>query len=95
MEEEEKDHVIKQDGGSNKYVIWLDNERDFTHTITDESESLGQVYLVRNDLTKIALRDIAYDSEILHMTPRQEHWLFLCETVKGNIRLQREILSNG
>ena len=39
--------MVKNDGGNNNYVIYLSDERDFTHTIIEDSETLGQIYLVR------------------------------------------------
>ena len=44
---ESKNCVVKNDGGNNNYVIYLSDERDFTHTIIEDSETLGQIYLVR------------------------------------------------
>ena len=44
---ESKHCVVKNDGGNNNYVIYLSDERDFTHTIIEDSETLGQIYLVR------------------------------------------------
>ena len=44
---ESKNCVVKNDGGNNNYVIYLSDERDFTHTIIEDSQTLGQIYLVR------------------------------------------------
>lgn len=65
---EDKSCVVKNDGGRNNYVIYLTNEHDFTHTIIDESETLGQIYLVKktkygNGYYKISPDDIGYDEE--------------------------------
>ena len=44
---ESKKCVVKNDGGNNNYVIHLSDERDFTHMIIEDSETLGQIHLVR------------------------------------------------
>ena len=64
---EDKSCVVKTDGGNNKYIIYLSNEHDFTHTIEDDSETLGEIYLVRRKRTGIYenhnVRDVIYDEE--------------------------------
>ena len=65
---EDKNCVVKNDGGNNKYIIYLSDERSFTHTITDDSPTLGQIYLVkyitrgqRNSTSHY--KEVAYDEE--------------------------------
>ena len=43
---EDKSCVAKNDDGNNKYVIYISNEHHFTHTIIDDSNTLGEIYLV-------------------------------------------------
>ena len=60
---DDKSCVVKNDGGNNNYVIYLSNEHDFTHTIIDDSESLGQIFLVRRTKKGPELRDVVFDDE--------------------------------
>ena len=39
---ESKNCVVKNDGGNNNYVIYLSVERDFTHTIIEDSMLRGK-----------------------------------------------------
>ena len=92
---EDKNCVVKNDGGNNKYIIYLSDERSFTHTITDDSPTLGQIYLVkyitrgqRNSTSHY--KEVAYDEEtenigdLLERQERQtyEHWKDHIETNK-------------
>ena len=65
---EDKNCVVNNDGGNNKYIIYLSDERNFTHTIIDDSPTLGQIYLVkwitrghRNSTSHC--KEVAYDEE--------------------------------
>lgn len=64
---EDKSGVVKNDGGNKKYVIHLSKEHDITHTIEDDSETLGEIYFIRR--TRRAgyenhdLRDVVFDEE--------------------------------
>ena len=65
---EDKNCVVNNDGGNNKYIIYLSDERNFTHTITDDSPTLGQIYLVkriiRGDInSRSHYKEVAYDEE--------------------------------
>ena len=64
---EDRSCVVKNDGGNNNYVIYLSNERSFTHTIIDDSETLGQIFLVRKKegggYKNHDIRDVVYDKE--------------------------------
>ena len=67
---EDKSCVVKNDGGNNKYVIFISNEHHFTHTIIDDSKTLGEIYLVGRTgvgaaarYFKIDLDDMGYDEE--------------------------------
>ena len=39
---EDKNCVVNNEGGKNKYIIYLSDERNFTHTIIDDSQRLGK-----------------------------------------------------
>ena len=43
---DDKNCVVKNDRGNNKYIIHLSNERNFIHIIIDDSATLGKMYLV-------------------------------------------------
>ena len=67
---EDKSCVVKNDGGNNKYVIYISNEHHFTHTIIDDSNTLGEIYLVGRTGVGTAARyfemdldDMGYDEE--------------------------------
>ena len=67
---EDKSCVVKNDGGNNKYVIYISNEHHFTHTIIDDSNTLGEIYLVGRTgvgtaarYFKMDLYDMGYDEE--------------------------------
>ena len=65
---EDKSCVVKTDSGNNKYIIYLYNEHDFTHTIEDDSETLGEIYLVRRKgahgiYENHNVGDVIYDEE--------------------------------
>ena len=67
---EDKSCVVKNDGGNNKYVIYISNEHHFTHTIIDDSNTLGEIYLVGRTgvgtaarYFKMDLDDMGYDEE--------------------------------
>ena len=67
---EDKSCVVKNDGGNNKYVIYISNEHHFTHTIIDDSNTLGEIYLVGRTGVRTAARyfkmdldDMGYDEE--------------------------------
>ena len=60
----------KNDGGNNKYVIYISNEHHFTHTIIDDSDTLGEIYLVGRTgvgtaarYFQLSLHDMGYDEE--------------------------------
>lgn len=63
-----KDSNVKSDGGRNSYIINIVNEKDFTHTITDDSETLGAIYLVGKTKNEeqyhtISNDDVVYNKE--------------------------------
>ena len=67
---EDKSCVAKNDDGNNKYVIYISNEHHFTHTIIDDSNTLGEIYLVGKTGVRAAARyfkmdldDMGYDEE--------------------------------
>lgn len=63
---DDKNCVVKNDGGNNKYIIYLSNERNFTHTIIDDSATLGKIYLVnktKRGYGNLQFRDVVYDKE--------------------------------
>ena len=67
---EDKSCVVKNDGGNNKYVIYISNEHHFTHTIIDDSNTLGEIYLVGRtgvrtgeSYFQMDLDDMGYDEE--------------------------------
>ena len=61
---EDKSGVVKNAGGNKKYVIYLSKEHDFTHTIEDDSETLGEIYLIRRtSYENHDLRDVVFDEE--------------------------------
>ena len=64
---EDKSFVVKNDCGNNKYVIYISNEHHFTHTIIDDSNTLGEIYLVGRSRAagyfQMDLDDMGYDEE--------------------------------
>ena len=63
---DDKNCVVKNDGGNNKYIIYLSNERNFTRTIVDDSATLGKIYLVnktKGGYGDLKVRDVVYDKE--------------------------------
>ena len=81
---------MKNDAGNKKYVIYLSNEHDFTHTIEDDSKTLGEIYLIRR--TRKAryenhdLRDVVFDEEtqtlVTFMGDRQGRHTFSGRIIK-------------
>lgn len=62
----DKNGVVKNDGGNKKYVIYLSKQHhDFTHTIEDDSETLGKIYLIRRtrrvSYENHDLRDVVFE----------------------------------
>ena len=76
---DDKSCVVKIDGGNNKYIIYLSNEHNFTHTIEDDSEALGEVYLVKRTRTgryenhNVRIRDVIYDEETQTLVTFMRH----------------------
>ena len=66
---EDKNCVVNNDGGNNKYIIYLSDKRNFTHTIIDDSPTLGQIYLVKRinrgyrNFERYYKSEVAYDEE--------------------------------
>nr|BAJ78235.1 toxin [Actineria villosa] len=63
-----KDQIVKSDNGTNKYVIRIFTKRDFTHTIIDNSDHFGSIYLASKRLGQekyqsIHESDVVYNSE--------------------------------
>ena len=87
---EDKSGLVQNDAGNKKYVIYLSNEHDFTHTIEDDSKTLGEIYLIRR--TRKAryenhdLRDVVFDEEtqtlVTFMGDRQGRHTFTGRIIK-------------
>ena len=88
---EGKNCVVKNEGGNNKYIIYLSNERNFTHTIIDNSATLGEIYLVQKiedaGYKSFTAGDVVYNVEtqtlVTFMRNSEQH------TVTGRIILKR------
>ena len=95
---EDKSCVVKNDGGNNKYVIYISNEHHFTHTIIDDSNTLGEIYLVGRTgvgtaarYFKMDLDDMGYDEEsqtiVTFMKDRHKRHTFT-EGLSSNVQNQ-------
>ena len=60
---DDKNCIVKQRYGKNKYVVHFSKQRDFTHTIIEESNTPGELFLFDDNRNFIETRDIVFDSE--------------------------------
>ena len=95
---EDKNCVVNNDGGNNKYIIYLSDERNFTHTITDDSPTLGQIYLVKR-ITRGQQNSTSHYKEVAYDEETQTLVTFLRDrkgkhTNTGRIILKRTIPGN-
>ena len=92
---EDKNCVVNNDGGNNKYIIYLTDERNFTHTIIDDSPTLGQIYLVKRidrgyaNFERYYKSEVAYDEETQTLVTFLRDWKGEQHTNTGRIILKR------